>query len=214
MRQCFPAKQNFLGFRVLNVICSRVLLHISWMSLESANEEDAETSDLICIWNKYAIITNKPHINENCIILLSEMSIQEVAKLWGCWWKYTLQFCFDHQTGYDPFCSKCCFFIKLTYILLQWWDLGIVTIVSCSQTFRLTAGIDDSLHWSRSAHKAIWLTCQTTNHSLFRSASRFRAWKCCHNNSVWNSRKNLKDSMPWTLNILHTFETPAFSWPW
>ncbi len=32
------------------------------------------------------------------------------------------------------------------------------------------------------AHEAFWLTCQTTNHSSFRSASRFRAWKCHHNN--------------------------------
>ncbi len=34
MRQCFPAKQNFSGFRILTVILSEVLFCISWMSLE------------------------------------------------------------------------------------------------------------------------------------------------------------------------------------
>ncbi len=37
--------------------------------------------------------------------------------------------------------------------------------------------------WPRPAHDA-WPTCQTTNHSSFRSASRFGAWKCRHNNRL------------------------------
>ncbi len=44
------------------------------------------------------------------------------------------------------------------------------------------SGIHGSFHWPRPAHGAVWLTCQTSNHSLFRSASHFGVWKCCHNN--------------------------------
>ncbi len=39
---------------------------------------------------------------------------------------------------------------------------------------------------------------------------RFRAWKCRHNNRL----TCFKDSMPWTMNISHTFEKPAFIWSW
>ncbi len=70
-------------------------------------------------------------------------------------------------------------------------------IVSRNQTFRIYG----SFHWLRPAHEAVWPTCQTTNHSLFRSASCFGGWKCRHNNSVYNSRMYLRDSISRTLNI-------------
>ncbi len=53
------------------------------MLIKNTDQEDTEMSDLICkhmhIKNK-AIINNKQHINENCLMLPSEMSIQEVVK--------------------------------------------------------------------------------------------------------------------------------------
>ncbi len=75
---------------------------------------------------------NKQHINENCLMLPSEMLIQEVVKdcaSFGCAnGSHLLHLCFDHRTEYDAdvvfdknvifsaFCSKCCFFVKLSYI--------------------------------------------------------------------------------------------------
>ncbi len=54
------------------------------------------------------------------------------------------------------------------------------------------------------------------NHIYFRSSSRFGAWKCRHNNRLVCKplRRIFKDSMPWTLNISHTFENPALIWSW
>ncbi len=48
----------------------------------------------------------------------------------------------------------------------------------------LTAEIDGRVLWLSPAHEAVWPTCQTTNHSSFRSASRFGPWKCRHNNRL------------------------------
>ncbi len=53
-----------------------------------------------------------------------------------------------------------------------------------SDVFRLTAEVWNTWLHSlfKAAHEAVWPTCQTTNHSSFRSVSRFGAWKCHHNN--------------------------------
>ncbi len=53
--------------------------------------------------------------------------------------------------------------------------------MSCLQTDGWTTGTDGSFHWPRPAHDAVWPACQTTDHSSFRSVSRFGAWKCRHN---------------------------------
>ncbi len=93
----------------------------------------------------------------------------------------------------------------------QWFNCYCAISLAYSQTFRLTAeGLEAMATF---IGQGLPMTCQTTNHSSFRSASRFGAWKCHHNNSV-NSRMYFKDSMPQTLNISHTFENPAFSWSW
>ncbi len=104
------------------------LFHISWMSLECADqntdEEDEETSDLI-----YDAINSKQHINENCLMLPSEMCIQEVVKdcasFRGDDGSHLLHLCFDNSTEYDPgvvfdkneifsaFCSKCCWWKRM-----------------------------------------------------------------------------------------------------
>ncbi len=53
------------------------------MPIKNTNEEDAEISDLICMHMKNnAIINTKLQINENFLMLQSEMLIQEVGK--GC----------------------------------------------------------------------------------------------------------------------------------
>ncbi len=82
-----------------------------------------------------------------------------------------------------------------------------VYVVSRSQTFRLTAEgleIDDILHWSRPAHEAVWPKYQTTNHNSFRSASRFGAWKCRHNNRpVWETLGRILKILWRKLEIFH-----------
>ncbi len=54
----------------------------------------------------YLIINNKQHINENCLMLQSEMSIQELAKdcagFGSADGSHLLHLCFDHKTEYDP----------------------------------------------------------------------------------------------------------------
>ncbi len=42
--------------------------------------------------------------------------------------------------------------------------------------------VNFAFHLEIKVPESVWPTCQTTNHSSFRSASRFGAWKCCHNN--------------------------------
>ncbi len=76
---------------------------------------------------KNAIINNKQHINENC--LMSELWIQEVVKDCASFrvddGSYLHHLCFDNSTEYDSevafdkhlFCSKCCFFMKLNSIV-------------------------------------------------------------------------------------------------
>ncbi len=110
----------------------------SWLGLDSpglglvldSTKVDLTTALLICNqmhMKNNAIINNIQHVNENCLMLPCEMSIQEVAKdcasFGGADGSDLLQ-CFDHCTEYDAlfdknlifsaFCSKCCFFMKLT----------------------------------------------------------------------------------------------------
>ncbi len=53
-----------------------------------------------------AIINTKPHINEDCLMLQSEMSIQEVVKECASFGNadgsHLLHLCFDNRTEYDP----------------------------------------------------------------------------------------------------------------
>ena len=78
------------------------------------------------------IISNRQHINENCIMLQSKMLIQEVvygcASFGGVDGSDLLDLCFDNRTEYypdvvfdknvifSPFCSKLYIFMKPTYI--------------------------------------------------------------------------------------------------
>ncbi len=52
------------------------------------------------------IINTKPHINENCLMLQSEMSIQETVKdcasCGSADGSHLLHLCSDHFTEYDP----------------------------------------------------------------------------------------------------------------
>ncbi len=77
------------------------------MPIKNTNEEDAETSDLLCMhMENNAIINNKQHINENCQMLQSEMAIREVVKDCASFKSANgsdlLHICFDNNTEYDP----------------------------------------------------------------------------------------------------------------
>ncbi len=71
------------------------------MPIKNTDEEDEETSDLI-----YDAINSKQHINENRLMLPSEMCIQEVVKdcasFRGDDGSHLLHLCFDNSTEYDP----------------------------------------------------------------------------------------------------------------
>uniref|UniRef100_A0A8C1ZKX6 Agenet-like domain-containing protein n=1 Tax=Cyprinus carpio TaxID=7962 RepID=A0A8C1ZKX6_CYPCA len=114
----FPAIDEFLWLFVFSLLYTR-----------------GQTRDLLCkqmhMINN-AIISNRQHINENCIILQSKMMIQEVvyvcASFEGVDGSDLLDLCFDNHTEYYPdvvfdrnvifsaFCSKLYIFMKPNYI--------------------------------------------------------------------------------------------------
>ncbi len=131
----FPAKHRISHVSVFSLLYARWRYYTSpeWVSnhsIKNTDEEDIETSDLICsicIWKimrSSTLTTYKWKLSN-----VTEWNVDpESVKLWDTDGRHLLHLCFDNITEYDPdvvldkkaifsaFCWKCCFFMKPTYI--------------------------------------------------------------------------------------------------